>query len=93
MKFIGFELGTQASVDLSVSKFTVNGTHDAGRLQDIVDVFIKKYVLCTYCDNPETEIRIKLAKQEIRLRCLACGKSTKADSVHKIATLMMKLKP
>ena len=32
----------------------MNGSHDADKLQDILDGFIEKFVLCPDCENPET---------------------------------------
>ena len=37
-------------------RFIVNGEHDAAKLQDILDGFIKKFVLCPACENPETTL-------------------------------------
>lgn len=37
-------------------RYIVNGEHDANKLQDILDGFIKKFVLCPACDNPETTL-------------------------------------
>ena len=53
-KFFGCELGAQTQFDFKNNRFIVNGSHDANKLQDLLDIFIKKYVLCPECDNPET---------------------------------------
>ena len=37
-------------------RYIVNGSHDAGKLQDLLDGFIRKFVLCQACDNPETKL-------------------------------------
>ena len=34
----------------------MNGAHEGPRLQDMLDGFIKKFVLCPECDNPETDL-------------------------------------
>ena len=41
-------------MDVSKERFVVNGSHEGSRLQDLLDIFIKKFVLCHKCDNPET---------------------------------------
>ena len=32
----------------------MNGAHDGDKLQEILDDFIQKFVLCPECENPET---------------------------------------
>ena len=34
----------------------MNGAHDSDKLQDLLDGFIRKFVLCPECDNPETNL-------------------------------------
>lgn len=53
-KYFGCELGAQTQIDLKNERYIVNGSHDADKLQEILDGFIEKFVLCPDCDNPET---------------------------------------
>lgn len=53
-KYFGCELGAQTQFDLKNERYIVNGSHEASKLQDLLDGFIKKFVLCAACDNPET---------------------------------------
>lgn len=55
-KYFGCELGAQTNYDARNERYIVNGEHDAAKLQDILDGFIKKFVLCPACDNPETAL-------------------------------------
>lgn len=55
-KFFGFELGTQVKIVQKNDKYIVNGAHDAEKLQDVLDLFIEKFVLCSDCKNPETDL-------------------------------------
>ena len=55
-KYFGCELGAQTQFDLKNERYIVNGSHDAAKLQDILDGFIKRFVLCQECDNPETRL-------------------------------------
>ena len=55
-KFFGCELGAQTNFDAKNERYIVNGEHDANKLQDLLDYFIKKFVLCPACDNPETTL-------------------------------------
>lgn len=59
-KYFGCELGAQVQMDAKAERYIVNGAHDAARLQDLLDGFIKKFVLCTECDNPETKLVSRL---------------------------------
>nr|CAD2162886.1 unnamed protein product [Meloidogyne enterolobii] len=53
-KYFGCELGAQTYFDFKNDRYIVNGEHDASKLQELLDGFIKKFVLCPACDNPET---------------------------------------
>ena len=53
-KYFGCELGAQTQIDLKNERYIVNGSHDADKLQEILDGFIEKFVLCPDCENPET---------------------------------------
>lgn len=55
-KFFGCELGAQTQIDLKNERYIVNGAHDGEKLQDILDDFIQKFVLCPACENPETNL-------------------------------------
>ncbi len=37
-------------------RYIVNGAHDCEKLQNLLDGFIKRFVLCPHCDNPETNL-------------------------------------
>ncbi|OAD02607.1 hypothetical protein MUCCIDRAFT_156580, partial [Mucor lusitanicus CBS 277.49] len=70
-KYFGCELGAQVKCDDKNERYIVNGDHDATKLQNTLDGFINKYVLCQSCKNPETDIIIK--NDEILMDCKACG--------------------
>ena len=55
-KYFGCELGAQTQMDTKLGRYIVNGAHESPKLQDILDGFIKKFVLCRECDNPETDL-------------------------------------
>lgn len=90
-KYFGCELGAQTQFDIKNDRYIVNGSHDAPKLQDLLDSFIKKYVLCQECDNPETNLVVK--KGTIGLICKACGHQGMADLRHKLCTYMIKNPP
>ena len=37
-------------------RYIVNGAHEASKLQELLDGFIKRFVLCSECENPETDL-------------------------------------
>jgi translation initiation factor 5 len=92
-KFFGFELGAQAKVvgEGPTQRHIVNGAHDKDKLQDLLDVFINKFVLCAECKNPETELVIK--NQHVLRECKACGKRTEIDKGHKLSSFIIKSPP
>lgn len=90
-KYFGFELGAQTNIDLKNDRYIVNGEHDANKLQEILDGFIKKFVLCPACDNPETALRVK--KNLINSKCKACGHAFVIDSKLRLASFIVKNPP
>lgn len=90
-KFFGCELGAQVKCDDKNERYMVNGDHDAAKLQDTLDGFINKYVLCASCKNPETDIIIK--NDEILMDCKACGARNTGDMRHKLAAFIVKNPP
>ena len=56
LKYYGYELGAQTSYEAKTGTCIVNGSHDNKKLGDILEGFIKKYVQCYACGNPETQV-------------------------------------
>lgn len=69
---------------LQHERFIVNGSHDAEKLQDLLDGFIRKYVLCPECDNPETDLKVATKKGTISQSCKACGFHGPLEVHHKV---------
>ena len=91
-KYFGFELGAQVIVNNEADRYIVNGAHDASKLQETLDGFIDKFVLCRACKNPETELVITKTG-DINRDCKACGKITPVDLRHKLSNVIMKNPP
>lgn len=92
VKFFGYELGAQTNINEEQDRYLVNGAHDTSELQDSLDGFINKFVLCGSCKNPETEIQIK-GKDTLQRDCKACGKITMIDLKHKLSSYILKNPP
>ncbi|KAH7061148.1 eukaryotic translation initiation factor-like protein 5 [Macrophomina phaseolina] len=91
IKYFGFELGAQTNNNPSDDRWIINGAHEATKLQDYLDGFISKFVLCKKCKNPETEVNIK--DGNILLDCKACGQRTDVDLRLKLSSFILKNQP
>ncbi|RMY02644.1 hypothetical protein D0868_07877 [Hortaea werneckii] len=91
IKYFGFELGAQTNIDPKDDRWIINGAHEAGKLQDYLDGFINKFVLCKSCKNPETVVNVK--DGDIFLDCKACGQHTHPDLRHKLSGFILKNAP
>ncbi|KAJ1667555.1 eukaryotic translation initiation factor 5 [Coemansia sp. RSA 1813] len=91
-KYFGTELGAQTKMDEKHEKYIVNGAHEVGKLQDILDGFIDRFVLCGSCKCPETDLVIT-RDQTIFKKCKACGKRSDVDMRHKLTTFILKNPP
>lgn len=91
IKYFGFELGAQTNIDPKDDRWIINGIHESKKLQDYLDGFINKFVLCKKCKNPETEVNIK--DGGILLDCKACGQRTDVDLRLKLSGFILKAQP
>ncbi|XP_054808648.1 eukaryotic translation initiation factor 5-like [Prosopis cineraria] len=91
-KYFGCELGAQSKFDEKTGTSHVNGAHETSKLAGLLENFIKKYVQCYGCGNPETEIMITKS-QMIQLKCAACGFVSDVDMRDKLTTFILKNPP
>ncbi|KAG6777557.1 hypothetical protein POTOM_017382 [Populus tomentosa] len=91
-KYFGCELGAQSKFDEKTGTSHVNGSHDTAKLAGLLENFIKKYVQCYGCGNPETEVIITKS-QMIQLKCAACGFVSDVDMRDKLTTFIVKNPP
>jgi len=92
-KYFGCELGAQTQFDFKDERFIVNGSHEASKLQDLLDGFIRKFVLCPGCDNPETVLGIESKKNILSQSCKACGYQGVIKGGHRLITYIIKNPP
>jgi len=92
-KFFGCELGAQTQFDHKNDRYIVNGSHEAAKLQDMLDIFIRKFVLCEACDNPETVLKVNNKLGILSASCKACGHLFQLDMRHKLTTFILKNPP
>lgn len=91
-KYFGCELGAQSKFDEKTGTSLVNGAHETAKLAGLLENFIKKYVQCYGCGNPETEIIITKS-QMLQLKCAACGFVSDVDMRDKLTTFILKNPP
>ncbi|EHL01405.1 ARM repeat-containing protein [Glarea lozoyensis ATCC 20868] len=91
IKYFGFELGAQTNTSPADDRWIINGAHEASKLQDYLDGFINKFVLCKKCKNPETDVVIK--DGNILLDCKACGQRSNVDLRLKLSGFILKKQP
>lgn len=93
LKFFGYELGAQTSIDTKNDRFIVNGSHDSNKLQEMLDGFISKFILCQNCRNPETVLDVNSKKGTIKERCAACGYVGAVDLTHRLSSYILRNPP
>ncbi|RZC77344.1 hypothetical protein C5167_001517 [Papaver somniferum] len=91
-KYFGCELGAQSKFDEKTGVALVNGAHDTAKLAGLLENFIKKFVQCYGCGNPETDVIITKT-QMIQLKCAACGFVSDVDMRDKLTTFIIKNPP
>ncbi|MCJ1451151.1 hypothetical protein MMC28_001486 [Mycoblastus sanguinarius] len=91
IKYFGFELGAQTNINPADDRWIINGAHEASKLQDYLDGFISKFVLCKMCKNPETDVVIR--DGHIVLDCKACGRRSDVDLRLKLSSFILKNQP
>lgn len=93
-KYFGCVLGAQVNFDNKSERYIVNGSHEQEKLQDLLDGFIQKYVLCQSCENPETILSVNKKKEIIGTSCMACGHAGTISAANdRVAAYILKNPP
>jgi len=87
MRFLGHELAVQCK--FKDEKWILTGASTQEKVQACIFDFIKKFVLCKSCRNPETVIQVD-EKKNINLQCKACSRVTPVDPMEKLCNLLMR---
>lgn len=87
MRFFAQELATTSK--LKDEKWILMGSHAQDKVQSSVFDFIKRFVLCKACRNPETVIRVD-EKKNIFLDCKACSRTTDIAPTEKLCNVILK---
>ncbi|KAK0385763.1 hypothetical protein NLU13_6940 [Sarocladium strictum] len=90
-KYFGFEIGAQTTADKKNERWIINGAHEAAKLQDLLDGFIQKFILCRECKNPETVFELDSKdKKTLKLACKACPYTLPVLPGHKLYAFVVK---
>jgi translation initiation factor 5 len=87
-KYLGSELGVRTQIKIKDNKYILSGKFEKNHIQDLLDGFIKMFVLCHDCGNPETKLRIT-SKKLIESKCIACGHRCHLPMIHKLTTFII----
>ena len=92
IKFIARELGS--NTETKSNSLLINGSQDVEKMQELLDKFIKKYVLCPKCHLPEIHGKIRVEKKgEIKCTCRSCGATCELDNTHNFAAYIRSYPP
>lgn len=70
-KYFGCVLGAGTSWNIEQDRYQVNGYYEQPDLQQKLFDFVREFVLCSSCSNPETVLSIK--ENKVYSKCKACG--------------------
>lgn len=73
LAYLAYELGTQPRHNRKIDRYGLSGRYPASTIQDALDGFVRRFVLCPTCDNPETDISVDERVAILSLECKACG--------------------
>lgn len=78
LKWFSYETGSGCFVDKN-GKFILTGNHPLSTLNTCLERFCKKFVICPTCSCYETDLKIKIRKKILYLKCKACGDLNEVD--------------
>jgi translation initiation factor 5 len=73
IKYFSYSLGS-----ITEKNNIIKGPHKLETLNELLNKFIEKYVLCSFCSNPETTYTFD--NNMLTIDCIACGHIQKADN-------------
>eukprot|EP00767_Chilomastix_cuspidata_P000642 gnl/Chilomastix_cuspidata/1171.p1 GENE.gnl/Chilomastix_cuspidata/1171~~gnl/Chilomastix_cuspidata/1171.p1 ORF type:complete len:346 (-),score=190.86 gnl/Chilomastix_cuspidata/1171:278-1315(-) len=86
-RYFGFELGAMARYDKTTGFATLNGTHTLRDLNEHLQTFITRYLVCPNCGLPELEF--KFPKPGVCVAdCAGCGHNEPLDGTHRLSVII-----
>ena len=78
-RFLLRKIGVAGSIDESSGSLTLHGRVSASTLNRLLEIYVKKYVVCPTCGSWDTVLERK--GRVWLLRCEACGAETSVEHV------------
>ena len=91
-KYFGCTLGAQSRFNEESGQSIVNGSFHTSELVSTLEGFIKTFVQCYKCGNPETVMEVD-KRENITMTCKACGHVSTVPPNHKLCTFILKNPP
>lgn len=89
LAYIAFEIGVSYKCD--GDKSYIGSEQTKLQVQNHINKFINNFILCKYCNNPETKPLVEGSKKNtlLKLNCASCGNQSLIDSNHKVIKTMI----
>lgn len=82
LQYYSYAIGVKTRVDAKNDKYILQGKFTDAEIQKVMYQLIEKWILCSKCKAPETEMIIK--NDKITFTCRGCGTSKAADPKEKL---------
>ncbi len=73
--YLGHELQTRAVYDVLNKRALIDGEQDEVKLDYALANFIRKFVICTYCNCSDTYMNVDPHRANVFMNCMSCGAS------------------
>ena len=90
LKYLSFSFCSPIIHDDKSKNYILKGKFSLKQIEDALEDFIAKYVLCEKCSNPETEFMI--SNKLLYLKCKSCGHQTDTSEQDKIVSFILREK-
>ncbi len=89
LAYIACEIGVGYKCD--DTNFYISSSQSKKQIKKHVIKFINSFILCKYCNNPETKLHVDGIKKNLLLKldCSSCGNQSLIDSNHKVIKTMI----
>lgn len=89
LAYIAFEIGVSYKCD--DNNFYISSRQSKEQIQEHIIKFINSFILCKYCNTPETKPYVEGTKKNLLLKliCASCGNHSLIDINHKVIKTMI----
>jgi len=87
-RYFGYEFGALSQYNERTKTGVVNGNHSWNDVHELLKNFIRTFVLCQNCHNPETDFG--KTGGALTMHCLACGGVSHCPPGHRLTLSILK---